>query len=199
MEHIAPWLDRSEAGGCVVQVYKPYLLMNKKRYAGLLWTNPEKFDKMDTKVQQLLSSCGRQSLLRLAQIAVRIMHCCSGLLPASLCRTSVCTWICQFLVVMHAYFVDGSTLAREAKLEGLQIRLYLERSEPGMQGIETVRRDNCQLVRTVVSTCLDRILIEEDIEGAKEYVRNTISDLLMNRMDLSLLVITKVRHSWRDP
>ena len=60
------------------------------------------------------------------------------------------------------------------------------------QGIETVRRDNCQLVRTVVSTCLDRILIEEDIEGAKEYVRNTISDLLMNRLDLSLLVITKV-------
>ncbi|CAL5224971.1 g7745 [Coccomyxa viridis] len=89
------------------KVYKPYLLMNKKRYAGLLWTNPEKFDKMDTK------------------------------------------------------------------------------------GIETVRRDNCQLVRTVVSTCLDRILIEEDIEGAKEYVRNTISDLLMNRLDLSLLVITK--------
>ena len=59
------------------------------------------------------------------------------------------------------------------------------------QGIETVRRDNCQLVRTVVSTCLDRILIEEDIEGAKEYVRATISDLLMNRLDLSLLVITK--------
>ena len=55
-----------------------------------------------------------------------------------------------------------------------------------------MRRDNCQLVRTVVSTCLDRILIQEDIEGAKEYVRNTISDLLMNRLDLSLLVITKV-------
>ena len=60
------------------------------------------------------------------------------------------------------------------------------------QGIETVRRDNCQLVRTVVSTCLDKILIEEDIEGAKAYVRHTISDLLMNRLDLSLLVITKV-------
>ena len=29
-----------------MQVYKPYLLMNKKRYAGLLWTNPEKFDKI---------------------------------------------------------------------------------------------------------------------------------------------------------
>jgi DNA polymerase delta subunit 1 len=31
------------------KVYCPYLLMNKKRYAGLLWTNPKKFDKMDCK------------------------------------------------------------------------------------------------------------------------------------------------------
>ena len=33
-----------------VQVYHPYLLMNKKRYAGLLWTSPDKWDKMDSKV-----------------------------------------------------------------------------------------------------------------------------------------------------
>lgn len=31
------------------KVYCPYLLMNKKRYAGLLWTNPKKHDKMDCK------------------------------------------------------------------------------------------------------------------------------------------------------
>jgi DNA polymerase delta subunit 1 len=31
-------------------VYFPYLLMNKKRYAGLLWTKPDKWDKMDSKV-----------------------------------------------------------------------------------------------------------------------------------------------------
>jgi len=34
----------------LVQVYYPYLLMNKKRYAGLLWTKPDKYDKMDSKV-----------------------------------------------------------------------------------------------------------------------------------------------------
>lgn len=89
------------------QVYYPYLLISKKRYAGLLWTNPHKYDKMDTK------------------------------------------------------------------------------------GIETVRRDNCLLVRNVVSKCLEKILIEQDEKGAIEYVKNTISDLLMNRLDLSLLVITK--------
>lgn len=31
------------------QVYFPYLLINKKRYAGLYWTNPGKHDKMDCK------------------------------------------------------------------------------------------------------------------------------------------------------
>uniref|UniRef100_A0A1J3F193 DNA polymerase n=2 Tax=Noccaea caerulescens TaxID=107243 RepID=A0A1J3F193_NOCCA len=89
------------------KVYFPYLLINKKRYAGLLWTNPQKYDKMDTK------------------------------------------------------------------------------------GIETVRRDNCLLVKNLVTESLHKILIDRDVPGAAEYVKNTISDLLMNRIDLSLLVITK--------
>ena len=88
-------------------MYWPYLLISKKRYAGLLWTNPKKHDYMDTK------------------------------------------------------------------------------------GIETVRRDNCLLVRQVIETVLQKILISRDVPGAVDYVKRTISDLLMNRMDLSLLVITK--------
>ena len=59
-------------------------------------------------------------------------------------------------------------------------------------GIETVRRDNCLLVKNLVNDCLHKILIDRDIPGAVQYVKNAISDLLMNRMDLSLLVITKV-------
>lgn len=31
------------------KIYYPYLLISKKRYAGLLWTNPDKHDKMDAK------------------------------------------------------------------------------------------------------------------------------------------------------
>lgn len=89
------------------KVYNPYLLISKKRYAGLLWSKPEKWDKIDTK------------------------------------------------------------------------------------GIETVRRDNCLLVRNVVSTCLDKILVQRDPKGAVEYVKSTIADLLQNKLDLSLLVISK--------
>lgn len=31
------------------KVYHPYLLISKKRYAGLLWTKPEKYDKLEAK------------------------------------------------------------------------------------------------------------------------------------------------------
>eukprot|EP00958_Prasinococcus_capsulatus_P026248 scaffold4725_cov367-Prasinococcus_capsulatus_cf.AAC.5 len=89
------------------KVYFPYLLMSKKRYVGLVWTNPEKFDKMDSK------------------------------------------------------------------------------------GIETVRRDNCLLVRDLVTTVLNKILIERNVDAAIEYVKSRIADLLMNRTDMSHLVVTK--------
>lgn len=65
------------------KVYFPYLLINKKRYAGLYWTKTEKYDKMDTK------------------------------------------------------------------------------------GIETVRRDNCLLVQTVIEKVLRMILIDRDVQGAQ--------------------------------
>merc|ERR1719460_3233742 len=89
------------------KVYFPFLLMNKKRYAGLYWTNSAKWDKLDT------------------------------------------------------------------------------------TGIETVRRDNCQLAADVLDTCLKNILIDQSIEKAVAYVQRTISDLLQNKVDLSLLVVSK--------
>ncbi|KAI8974553.1 DNA polymerase family B-domain-containing protein [Trametes punicea] len=89
------------------KVYFPYLLISKKRYAGLYWTRPDKFDKMDTK------------------------------------------------------------------------------------GIETVRRDNCRLVSTVIETCLHKMLVDRDVKGAEDYVKQVIADLLQNRIDMSQLVITK--------
>ncbi|KAG0335796.1 DNA-directed DNA polymerase delta [Podila horticola] len=57
------------------KVYFPYLLINKKRYAGLYWTNPNKYDKMDTKgietvrrdncrlVQNVIDTCLRKILI----------------------------------------------------------------------------------------------------------------------------------------
>lgn len=47
-------------------------------------------------------------------------------------------------------------------------------------------------MKNLVNECLHKILIERDVPAAVKYVKNTIADLLLNRMDLSLLVITKV-------
>ncbi|KAJ1965510.1 DNA-directed DNA polymerase delta [Dispira parvispora] len=57
------------------KVYFPYLLITKKRYAGLYWTRPDKYDKIDTKgietvrrdncrlVQVVLETCLRKILV----------------------------------------------------------------------------------------------------------------------------------------
>ncbi|KAK9765948.1 DNA-directed DNA polymerase delta [Basidiobolus ranarum] len=57
------------------KAYFPYLLISKKRYAGLYWTNPKKWDKMDTKgietvrrdncrlVSNVITTCLRKILI----------------------------------------------------------------------------------------------------------------------------------------
>ncbi|MFH4977002.1 hypothetical protein AB6A40_003711 [Gnathostoma spinigerum] len=89
------------------KVYCPFLLISKKRYAGLYFTKPDKYDKLDCK------------------------------------------------------------------------------------GLETVRRDNCPLVSKVLSTCLEKLLLERDATSALEYAKKVISDLLCNRIDISELIISK--------
>jgi DNA polymerase delta subunit 1 len=89
------------------KVYFPYLLINKKRYAGLMYSRPDAPSKIDTK------------------------------------------------------------------------------------GIETIRRDNCELVRDVIEKVLEKILFDKDVEGAKEHVRETVRDLYLGRVDLSKLIISK--------
>ncbi|XP_061892445.1 DNA polymerase delta catalytic subunit [Entelurus aequoreus] len=59
------------------------------------------------------------------------------------------------------------------------------------KGIETVRRDNCPLVANLINTCLQKILIDRDPQGAVAHAKEVISDLLCNRIDISQLVITK--------
>ena len=56
---------------------------------------------------------------------------------------------------------------------------------------QTVRRDNCMLVQTVIDTALRKMLIDKDVDGAQQYTKNIIADLLQNKVDMSQLVITK--------
>ncbi|GBG24815.1 DNA polymerase delta catalytic subunit [Hondaea fermentalgiana] len=60
-----------------------------------------------------------------------------------------------------------------------------------VKGLVTVRRDNCGLARTVVGTCLHKILVDRSVDDAVAYAKETISALLQNKVDISLLIVTK--------
>ena len=61
-----------------------------------------------------------------------------------------------------------------------------------MKGLESVRRDNCQLVRDSVDKIINFLLLDEDgVNKAIQYSKNVIGDLLQGKIDLAKLIITK--------
>ncbi|MEO0281474.1 MAG: DNA polymerase domain-containing protein [candidate division WOR-3 bacterium] len=59
------------------------------------------------------------------------------------------------------------------------------------KGIETVRRDWCNLVSETLQEVLNVILKEKDVEKAMNIVKAKINDIRTGKMDISKLVITK--------
>ena len=58
-------------------------------------------------------------------------------------------------------------------------------------GLETKRRDNCQLVRTMLDNILKMCIQDGKIKESEEYTKNVIRDLLSNKIDIQMLIITK--------
>ena len=59
------------------------------------------------------------------------------------------------------------------------------------KGIETIRRDNCPLVAYVIERCLEKILIDRNPDAAVTFAKGIISDLFLDKIDISQLVISK--------
>ena len=59
------------------------------------------------------------------------------------------------------------------------------------KGFESVRRDNCYLIREILEKILDLLLCQNDVPGIASYVKYVISQLVQNKIDISKLVITK--------
>ena len=59
------------------------------------------------------------------------------------------------------------------------------------KGLETVRRDNCLLIREMLEKIINLILWENDKNEAIRYIKNIVSDLFQNKIDISKLVISK--------
>ncbi|ORY93093.1 delta DNA polymerase, partial [Syncephalastrum racemosum] len=60
-----------------------------------------------------------------------------------------------------------------------------------VHGYEDFRQDFCKLRHITIRKCIEKILVDRDVEGAKTYVMQTISDLLNNRTDASWLILSK--------
>jgi DNA polymerase delta subunit 1 len=63
---------------------------------------------------------------------------------------------------------------------------YLDPNAPPKMdatGVETVRRDNCEFVRTTMTIALDMILKESNVDGAIQYVKHRVSNLLQNKLE----------------
>ena len=74
------------------QVYNPYLLINKKRYAGLLWTKPDKWDKMDAKVRRRLLAILHAHLLSMTDL--QIMSSWKACIAAAAFDARTCMSVC---------------------------------------------------------------------------------------------------------
>ena len=59
------------------------------------------------------------------------------------------------------------------------------------KGFESVRRDNCYLIREILEHTLDLLLCKNDVKGIASYVKGKITELVQNKIDISKLVITK--------
>lgn len=70
---------------------------------------------------------------------------------------------------------------------------YIDNDPPKIdsKGIEKNRLDNCPLVRKMLTVILDTLLINNDLNGALDYIFKTLSDLVQGRIEYSDLVITK--------
>ena len=67
----------------------------------------------------------------------------------------------------------------------------LEKGEIISKGIETVRRDWCDLVGETLNKVLEIILIEQNVKKAFEYVKKVVEKLQRNEIEIEKLIITK--------
>lgn len=78
-----------------------------------------------------------------------------------------------------------------AVLPGERIAAACKRAKVSYKGLESKRRDNAPIGSETQSYAVDTILQDGNVEGAFEYVKGVISDILMDRVDMSKFIISK--------
>jgi hypothetical protein len=91
-----------------------------------------------------------------------------------------------------------SAMEIEKLIIGERIIDALKRAKQSVKGMVAVRRDNAPIASETQNHILGMIVRDGDVEGALAYVKRVIADLLMNRIDISKLVITKGLSKTKD-
>lgn len=82
-------------------------------------------------------------------------------------------------------------LLNKKRYAGLCYTRAGQNGELECKGIETQRRDTPPLVANIIKCCLQKLLIDRDINEAIEIAKQTINDMFCNRIDVSQFIITK--------
>jgi DNA polymerase elongation subunit (family B) len=82
-------------------------------------------------------------------------------------------------------------LAKKRYVSGYYETNPLKPDKVYYRGIESVRRDACELLSECIEQCCTRIFIERDIDGAVAHAKTIIEDLYLNRVDLHKLLMSK--------
>ena len=60
-----------------------------------------------------------------------------------------------------------------------------------IKGLQVVRRDNCHIVKDVCNGIIHQLLIEKNIDEAKNIVLKVVDDLMDNNIPIDKLVLSK--------
>jgi DNA polymerase I/DNA polymerase-2 len=92
---------------------------------------------------------------------------------------------------LQGFYERGIFIPKEATLGTAKKRYALidKRGELLIRGLETVRRDWCNLAKKVQRRVLEFILKEKDVEGAKNYVREVVKKIRKKQILLKDLIL----------
>lgn len=156
------------------KVYYPYLLMNKKRYAGVVETR-------EVIHNQYISVNNKGEFKKESNIDQneKVSEQEDGSEKNSKENNSE-----------QSKNINLNDTDQQMKRLKKNTKTIIKR-KIDTKGIETVRRDNCKLVKHVIEESLELLLMKRDPENAKNFIKKIIADLYMDKIDMSLLIISK--------
>lgn len=97
-------------------------------------------------------------------------------------------------IKLRAMFINKKRYAAlqiEYFVPGERFETAVARGDVTVKGLEGKRRDNALIGSDTQNAIIEILLRRGDVASAEQYVRNTIAELLENRVDVSKLVISK--------